>query len=199
MIRVMRVSFHIPILIVLSSLFLSCGITNQTRSERSKSLPSSFFHCSFGCRSGFVRDAFSQDDDYHFEYRGRGFYNIPILRDKRIQSVVSYESLSFGGFIWRETSYLFDFRDRFFCIAFIQPFSNNDNALSRYNTIASVLEQKYGQGKAVQDGIQYGNPERRSIVLSLVPKSDNTGMICGLCYIDEAIYSTDTMTASNEL
>ena len=68
-----------------------------------------------------------------------------------------------------------------------------------YNELKGSLDRKYGTGQAFEHGIIYGNPEGRCIRLSVLTFPDEHGGICCLYYLDEKIYTEDTISAIDEL
>lgn len=186
------------ILLMATAVFSSCGVVNQSSAPSSRSIPTSFFNCSLGCSPSLVSSAMDRQD-YYSNWRGISQYKILPLGKRHIKSIRTYDRVPYGGYTWQETSFLFDYRDRFFCIAFTQEFSNPDNARGRYNEIKSTLDSKYGVGESTQYGMRYGNPQGKCIMLTIVPTNQKEGAICGLYYMDEKIYKSSTAEAIDEL
>lgn len=187
-------------LLMVTALITSCGVMNQSSSVSNKGIPTSFFNCSFGYTPSYVNSAMDRLD-YYGGWGGFSSYQMKPLGKRKIKEVMSYGSIPYGGFTWQEATFLFDYRDRFFCISFTQEFGNPDNATARYDEIKSTLDNKYGLGEITQFGVRYGNPQGRCILLSIVPTAgkNGSGAICGLYYLDEKIYQTSTAAATDEL
>ena len=186
------------ILILASAFFTSCGIINQSVSTTRKSIPTSFFNCALGSNESIVRSTMDRQDYYNNWY-GIPSYKVLPLGKRKIKSQQTYNRVSYGGYIWQDTAFLFDFRDRFFCIAFLQDFSNADNAKARYNDVKATLDAKYGVGQETQYGVVYGTPDAKCIRLAVIPIPEKSGAMCGLYYMDERIYKADTAAATDEL
>ena len=136
--------------------------------------------------------------DYYLNWHRVDSYKFLPLGKRRIKTQRTYDNVAYGGYKWQAT-FLFDFRDRFFCIAFLQNFSNPDNARIRYNDVKSILDSKYGEGVESQDVVVYGNPDGECIRLAVIPVPEKSGAVCGLYYMDEEIYKVDTAAATDEL
>lgn len=186
------------ILLIASALFTSCGVANQTASTIKKSIPATFFNCTLGSTESIVLSKMDRQD-YYSNWRGIPAYKVLPLGKRKIKSQQTFDRVAYGGFTWQETTFLFDFRDRFFCIAFLQDFSNPDNARARYNDVKATLDGKYGIGQESQYGVVYGNPDGKCIRLAVVPVPEKSGAMCGLYYMDDTIYKTDTADATDEL
>ena len=87
----------------------------------------------------------------------------------------------------------------FFCLAFFDLFSESEKGKERYDAVKSTLDEKYGVGRDIQYGVMYGNPEGKCISLVVLPLQDAGYTVCGLYYLDEKIYQTDTASAIDEL
>lgn len=185
------------ILLVASAIISSCGVINQSSSTSSRSIPTSFFNCPLGCTPSFVNSTMDRFDYGNWGSVSR--YKLLPLGKRQIKSARTYDRVPYGGYTWQETSFLFDYRDHFFCIAFTQEFSNPDNARSRFNDIKSTLDNKYGVGESIQDGVRYGNPQGKCIILSIVSIPQKDGEVCCLYYLDEKIYRISTAKATDEL
>ena len=106
---------------------------------------------------------------------------------------------AFGGYNWESTCYLYDFKDRFFCIAFVQDFSKVEFATDRFNEIKKLLDEKYSPGDSTGDSVLYRNSNGRHALLSIVPGSNGQKWFCMLHYIDKELYLKDTKEARGEL
>ena len=187
-------------LFVATALISSCGVMNQSATSSSRGIPTTFFNCALGTSPSFVGSAMDRLD-YYSNWGGLSTYKVAPLGKRKIKETKTYNRVSYGGYTWQETTFLFDYRDRFFCIAFTQDFSNPDNARARFNEIKSTLDDKYGLGEKTQYGVRYGNPQGKCILLAVVPTSGKNadGAMCGLYYMDEKIYQTSTAAATDEL
>lgn len=185
---------------MVTALITSCGVINQSSISSTRGIPSTFFNCALGSSPSLVNSAMDRLD-YYGNWGGLSSYKVAPLGKRKIKEVRSYNRVPYGGYTWQETTFLFDYRDRFFCIAFTQDFSNPDNALTRYSEIKSTLDSKYGAGEKTQYGVRYGNPQGKCVLLSVVPTTSKNGdgAMCGLYYMDERIYQTSTAAATDEL
>lgn len=186
------------ILLLASSLFASCGIANKTTSTTEKSIPTTFFNCFLGNSESLVRNTMDRQD-YFVNWQTIPLYKLSPLGNRRIKSQQTYSRIAYGGYTWQDASFLFDFRERFFSIAFLQDFSDPDDARTRYNEIKSTLDGKYGVGHDSQYGVVYGDLEGMCIRLAVVPVTGKDGVVLGLYYTNEQIYRIDTAAAIDEL
>ena len=188
----------IVILYMAAALLSSCGVVKQSGVSSTRGIPSTFFNCALGSTPSFVN--FTMNRQYYYGNRGGASrYKLLPLGKRQIKSGMTYDGVPYGGYTWQEASFLFDYRDRFFCMAFMQEFSNPDYARLRFNDIKSTLDTKYGIGEAIQYGVRYGNPQGKCIILSIVPIPKKEGEVCCLYYMDEKIYQTSTAAATEEL
>ena len=183
-------------LIATISLIASCGVISQSPVRSGKSIPTTFFNCTLGCNLSYVNSAMERLD--YYSSWGLSARQVLPLGKRKIKTWRSYSHVPYGGYTWQEASFLFDYRDRFFCIAFTQDFSTA-YAESRYNDLKATLDEKYGVGTTTEYGVLYGNPQGKCIVLAIVPHSDKEGAMCGLYYMDDKIYRTSTAEATDEL
>ena len=182
-----------------AALLSSCGVVKQSGVSSTRGIPSTFFNCALGSSPSLVISSVNMD--CYSNWGRLSFYELAPLGKRKIKEVRSYYQASFGAYTWQKTAFLFDYKDRFFCIAFTQEFSHSDGARSRYSEIKSTLDSKYGVGEQTQYGVRYGNPQGNCILLSVVPMADKNGdgAMCGLYYMDERIYQTSTAAATDEL
>lgn len=189
-------------LLIASAIFVSCGGANKTISSSSvRSIPSSFFNCYLGSKKATVSRVMD-NKGFMFKYRewnGVDSYKTLPLGERRIKTKQTYYYVPYGGYTWKEVSFFFDYRDRFFCLAFFDLFSESEKGKERYDAVKSTLDEKYGLGRDIQYGVMYGNPEGKCISLVVLPLQDAGYTVCGLYYLDEKIYQTDTASAIDEL
>ena len=178
-------------LILMATALISCGVANQS-STAGKSIPTTFFHCTFGGKQYMVSKTMSRQGFYQDWYYN-SYKALAPLGKRKIKSIDTYQRISYGGYTWNNVSFLYDYRDRFFCIAFSQEFANEDAAVARYKEIKNTLDEKYGSSQKTQHGVLYGNPQGKCIQLAL------NGTFCILYYLDEKIYQASTVAAINEL
>lgn len=181
------------------SILGACGTSQQTSNinvRSGRSIQSTFF----GSRFGDSRDAVQSKDPV--SYRGLAPKNyLAPLGKRKIKSELYRWDSAFGGYKWLSIVNLFDFKDRFFGIAFVHETGVFDEVYTRYTEIKNTLDKKYGPGEVSEDGVHYYDSYGRGIVLAVM-ESDRENVqrwFCGLYYLDEKLYQKDTEVATDEL
>ena len=165
--------------------------------DNNQAIQNTFFGNTFGNTKSMVS---SRVDTYYHEANNARM--LSPLGKKKIKSVINDRGVSFGGFNWNNALYLFDFKDRFFGMAFVFETRNYEQAYSRFDEIRGALEKKYGVGNAMLNGVHLSDKYGRTVelvVFDYETTRGNTEYICGLYYLDEPLYQKDTEMATDEL
>lgn len=183
------------VLAILCGILTSCGVSKDAATSRDEGIIQSTF---FGQPFGSSRVAVYKKIDI-FPYNRPTLPSVALMpvESWRIKSNMTDRNVAFGGYSWSYASFLFDYKDRFFCIAFVQDYSELASATERFNEIKGLLDGKYGAGESTGDTVQYGTPNGRYAILSIAPWKNK--WCCTLHYIDEELYRKDTQEAQTEL
>ena len=193
--------------LVLIFVFVSaCGLTNKAKpivAEHDKAsvtnkqvspIQSVFFRSTFG------------DEYLTVYYRllksyGKGMVdqgiNMPVMAGLNVKRSILYKNLSFGGYSWDYTNFMFDHADRFFAICFANKFDTMSEADKRYLEIVDVYNSKYGNRTILDQGSIYSDEMGRNVIIV-----DTKGEDCWLCdilYVDQRLYDKDSKALRDEL
>lgn len=193
--------------LVLIFVFVSaCGLTNKAKpivAEQDKAsvtnkqvspIQSIFFRCTFG-------------EDYRtvsyrlLESYGKGMIDygieIPVMAGLNVKKSIVYENLSFGGYRWDYTTFLFDHADHFFAISFAERFDTMEESDKRYLEVIDVYNSKYDNRTIVDIGSVYSDDLGRDVII--IDTESDGGWLCDILYVDQRLYEKDSKALRDEL
>ena len=178
--------FFLTISLLASLVITSCGVAKQTAEAPQDGIQNTFFNNKFG------------DSSFRVKNRMRS----KSLDLSSVKSQQKYTDLDFGGYNWHFVTFEFSPKDEFMIIEFSQEFKNEFTGQKRYDGLKDALDEKYGIGYPISNGVGYSDKYGRGIQLTLSYGESRGGEMfwyCNLMYGDITIVQKSNEAAAADL